>query len=102
MLGTYRAVGDIDMATAPALGIALRDVIDRSDEHVVRVDCSGVTFMGSAGFHVLISTTVYAARRGHTLVIDDMSPSCTRLLQLCDVDHKLHVERSWPGPLARQ
>ena len=43
--------------------------VDRSDEAFVSVDCSGVTFMDSAGYHVLVDATDYAVRRGHTLVI---------------------------------
>lgn len=44
MLATCEAVGEIDKATAPAFSADLRDAIDRSDEAIVSVDCSGVTF----------------------------------------------------------
>jgi anti-anti-sigma factor len=95
MLGACKAIGEIDRATAPAFNIELHDAIDRSDEAMVSVDCSALTFMDLAGYHVLVDATEYAARRGHTLVIRDLSPSCARLIQLYDWDHELHVE---PAP----
>ena len=96
VLRTCKAIGEIDMATAPKLMDDLRETIDASDEALVSVDCSDVTFMDSSGFHVLVDATGYAARRGHTLVIRDMSPSCRRLIRLCNVDHELCVEQAPP------
>jgi anti-anti-sigma factor len=95
MQGVCKALGEIDTATAPAFSADIRDAIDRSDEAVVNVDCSAVTFMDSAGYHVLVDVTNYAVRRGHTLMIRDMSPACARLLRLCDLDRELRVE---PAP----
>ena len=82
MLGTCTATGDIDMATAPSFSADLHDAIDRSDESLVSVDCSGVTFMGSAGYRVLLDASGYATHRGRTLVIRNMSPSCARLVRI--------------------
>lgn len=96
MLGIYNAIGDIDSAASSAFHADLRDAIDSSDEAYVSVDCSGVTFMDPAAYHVLVDATRYAARRGHTLVIRNMSPSCARLIQLYDWDRELRVERSAP------
>ena len=83
MLGTCTPTGDIDMASAPRFRADLHDAIDGSDEPRVSVDCSGITFMGSAGYRALLDATDYASRRGHTLVIRDMSSSSTRLLRVC-------------------
>jgi anti-anti-sigma factor len=91
MLGACEAIGDIDIATAPALILDLRRAIDNAAEAVVGVDCSRVTFMDSAGYHALMDATAYAARRGHTLVIRDASTSCTRLIRLCDPNRELRV-----------
>jgi anti-anti-sigma factor len=91
MLG---ALGDIDRATAPAFGADLRAAIDSSDNGDVSVDCSGVTFMDSAGYRVLVDATNYAIRRGHTLVIRNLSPPCAMLIRLCDVNGELHVDPS--------
>jgi len=94
MLGTCKAIGDIDRTTGPAFSAALRDTIDSSDQTLVIVDCSGVTFMDSAGFHALVDATRYATRRGHTLVVRNLSPSCSRLIRLYDWDRELCVEPS--------
>jgi anti-anti-sigma factor len=83
MLGTCTPTGEIDMASAPSFRADLHDAIDGSDEALVSVDCSGITFMGSAGYRALLDATEYAARRGRTLVIRDMSSSCARLIQVC-------------------
>jgi anti-anti-sigma factor len=92
MRGTCRALGEIDWATASAFGADLHDVIDSADEAFVSVDCSRVTFMDSAGYHALVDATNYAVRRGHTLVIRDPSPSCARLLRLCDMNRELRID----------
>ena len=84
------------MATVPALTVELRETIDASEEALVSVDCSDVTFMDSSGFHALVDATDYAARRGHTLVIRALSPSCRRLIRLCDLNHELRVENVPP------
>ena len=94
MLGTCKAIGDIDGATGPAFTAALRDTIDSSEQALVSVDCSGVTFMDTAGYHALVDATRYAVRHGHILVIRNMSPSCTRLIRLYAWDRQLHFEPS--------
>jgi hypothetical protein len=40
----------------------------------------------------VVDATNYAVRRGHTLVIRNMSPSCARLMRLYDWDRELRVE----------
>jgi anti-anti-sigma factor len=92
MAGTFWALGEIDLATAPAFEADLCRTIDDCDEAVITVDCSGVTFMGTAGFRVLVDATGYAARQGHTLVISKLSPSCALLVRLCDSRRELLVE----------
>jgi anti-anti-sigma factor len=91
LLGTYNAGGEIDVSTAAELLAALRDLIDYSDEAIVSVDCSTLTFMDSAAFHALVDATEYAARRGHTLVVRNLTPACARLIRLCDFEHELRV-----------
>ena len=92
MLGICRAIGDIDVVTAAAFNAELHDTIDGSDESRVSVDCSGVTFMGPAGYHALVDATNYAVRRGRTLVICNMSPACATLMRLYDWDRELRFE----------
>ena len=92
MLGTCITSGDIDRASAAAFGAEIYDTIDDSDDELVSVDCSGVTFMDSAGYHVLADATRYAMRRGHTLVIRNPSRACAMLLRLCDTESDLRID----------
>lgn len=92
MLGTCTSSGDIDRASAAAFGAEIYDTIDNADDELVSVDCSGVTFMDSAGFHVLVDATQYAVRRGHTLVIRNPSHACAMLLRLCDMESELRID----------
>jgi anti-anti-sigma factor len=92
MLGTCKALGAIDATNAPSFRADLHDAIDNSDEAFVHVDCSAVTYIDSAGYHVLVNATNYAVRRGHTLVIRNLSPSCATVIRTFDVDRELHVE----------
>jgi anti-anti-sigma factor len=92
MLGTCTSNGDIDRASAAAFGAEIYDTIDNSDDEFVSVDCSGVTFMDSAGYHVLVDATKYAVRRGHTLVIRNPSHACAMLLRLCDMESELRID----------
>lgn len=48
-----RLAGEVDMATAPSLVSAFRDLADQSLTEVV-IDASGVSFMDSSGLHALI------------------------------------------------
>ena len=92
MLGICRAIGEIDIATAPAFNTVVHDTIDISEEPIVSVDCTELTFIDLAGYHVLVDATQYAMRRGRTLVIRNLNPSCARLIQLYDADRELRLE----------
>lgn len=97
MLGTYAASGEIDIATAPDFAVDLRECIERADEVLIGIDCSGVTFVDSAGYHALVDATAYAALRGRSLEIRNPPPSVARLIRLCDVGGELRVEPSPEG-----
>jgi anti-anti-sigma factor len=97
MLATCKVIGEIDIATAPGITARIRDTIDEAQTGVVVVDSSGVTFTDSAGFHLLVSASTYAAQRGHELEVRNMSPLCERVLRLCDWDHELRLVASMRG-----
>ena len=92
MLGTCKAFGALDATTAPSFNTDLHDAIDNADEAFVNVDCSGLTFIDSAGYHALVNATNYAVRPGRTLVIRNLSLSCATVLRMFDVDRARHVE----------
>ncbi len=92
MSGICQVLGDVDAESAPHIATQLREEIDRATVAVVVADCSGVTFMGSAGFRLFVDATAYASARGHTLVIRNMSPPCTRLFALCQATNLLSID----------
>ena len=83
--------GEIDLATADEFRFVLHDLIDRCYPPIVHVDLAAVTFIDSAGYHALVEATEYARRRGHVLVIRNLSPPCARVLRVCDDAHELHI-----------
>jgi len=95
-LGFCRAFGDVDRSTASFFDGDLRDVIDNAGGAVVSVDLSGVRFIDSSGYRVLLGATAYAIRNGHLLVLHDPSPSCAMSIRRYDVNHELRIERSCP------
>jgi anti-anti-sigma factor len=92
MLGTRKVLGEIDIANAPAYFAELHDAIDDSEGPLVVADCSELTLMGSAAYHVLVDATAYAVRRDRTLVIRNLSPKCASVMRLCDRERELHIE----------
>lgn len=92
MLGTFNATGEIDLFTAPRFSAGIHDAIDRSDNALVAVDCSGVTFMDSSGYEVLVDATDYAARHGRTLVVRNASRPCRALFRVFEADGELRFD----------
>ena len=92
MPGTFNALGEIDLFTAPGLSSGLHEAIDRSDDAIMAVDCSGVTFMDSSGYEVLVDATEYAARLGRTLVIRNASRPAARLFRIFEAEDELRFD----------
>jgi anti-anti-sigma factor len=93
MLGTFNAIGEIDLFTAPSFSAGIHDAIDGCDNALVAVDCSGVTFMDSSGYDVLVDATEYAERHGRTLVVRNASRPCARLFQIFAHEGELRFDR---------
>lgn len=93
MQGTGTATVEIDVASVQPFIDATRAAIDESSDRTVVIDCSGITFMDSSAFHALVGLTEHAARRGQTLVVGSAQPQCARVLDFCDTDHELTIER---------
>lgn len=74
--GTLVIAGEVDMRAAPFI----RSII-AARQRIVAVDCSGVTFMDSAGFHAIVDPP-----HGRTILIVDPSPAVAYLLDLFDRD----------------
>jgi anti-anti-sigma factor len=78
------AHGELDVATAPALGHDLAVVRDAGTGDVL-VDMSDVTFCDSAVLGTLIAGRVELACRGRRMRIVEPSPSVRHLLRIADL-----------------
>src|SRR5207247_10069830 len=74
-----RLVGEIDMATAPALQEAL--LVTLTDGRPVTVDMKDVTFIDSSGLKVIVSAAAETGSRG-PLTVKDPSAVVRRVLEL--------------------
>jgi anti-anti-sigma factor len=78
-----RMSGEIDMATAPTaeadlLALALARPTDRT---TLALDCAGLTFIDSAGIHMLDHV---ATRSGMQVQLDNLPTSCRRIFEILD------------------
>jgi len=76
-----RLVGELDMSSANQLTSCLDALIDGGATRVV-VDAGGVTFLDSTGLRVLVDASVRFEQIGGALVIDPMSLSVRRVLEM--------------------
>jgi anti-anti-sigma factor len=74
--------GEIDLATAPRVDSAFATVTGD-----VRVDCSEVTFVDSAGFHALDRAYEAAVRRGNSFTLSGLRPFPSRIADLLHVPY---------------
>ena len=71
--------GDIDMDSAPELGVALEGVT--ADRHVV-LDLGSVDFMDSSGLKVLIAQTIRRGEAGGSLYVRNPSRAVRRVVEV--------------------
>lgn len=64
-----KAVGEVDLTTAPQLRIPLMQTVNSSDRSAVIVDLSQVDFIDSAGLALLVETRKKLAPESRTLHI---------------------------------
>jgi anti-sigma B factor antagonist len=77
-----RAIGEIDLFTAPILECALGAACAKASGAVV-IDLSRVSFMGAAGVHLLVTTRQRCRRHGIALYL--VTPNPTALVPLATV-----------------
>ena len=93
MQGTGIATVEIDVASAQPFIDVTRTAIDECPDRTVVVDCTAITFMDSSAFHALVGLTEHAARRGQELIVASVQPQCARVLEFCNTDDELTIER---------
>jgi stage II sporulation protein AA (anti-sigma F factor antagonist) len=78
-----RLIGEIDMATAPALSEALLAAV--AGANAITVDMSDVTFMDSSGLQAILAAAAEATAE-EPLVVKDPSPAVLRVMELVGVE----------------
>jgi anti-sigma B factor antagonist len=82
-----RPVGDVDLATVNDLWLHLAYHLDPSA--LVVLDCSGITFFGAAGLHVLERADQTAHDVGAVFVLACVDDVLTKLLELVGLAGRL-------------
>jgi anti-sigma B factor antagonist len=92
-------IGELDLATAPLLESAFDAAFRDEDAEMIVVDLTELSFMDSAGIHLLIR--MHAACEGaDRLRVVNGSPSVDRLLDLTGVSDRLPIISIDSDPLA--
>jgi anti-sigma B factor antagonist len=91
---TLRVTGEIDMSTAPAVHEAAINTIRLYP--ALHIDLSDVTFMDSAGIHVLLATQRRAERNGGNLRLVHPTPRVMRVLEITGVAGMFEIETDDP------
>lgn len=94
-------VGELDMATAPAVERCVQDQVRARPGHLI-VDLSRTTFLSARGVELLVTTRQLAEDAGvglHVVGVEGHRP-VERVLQLTRVLESLTLHRTVPGALA--
>lgn len=91
--------GDLDIASSPRVGVALREQLRRRPRCVV-VDLNGVGFVDSTGFSVLLNARRGAVRDGVPLRLACDVGSTLKLLALLRLDRDFDVHPTRAAALA--
>jgi anti-sigma B factor antagonist len=89
-------VGEIDSSSAPALRVAVDDVLDGGVRELV-IDLDGVTFLDSAGLCVLAGAHRTMTEAGLRLRVLASGRAVIRPLQITGLWELLAVEQVEPG-----
>jgi len=91
----FELVGDVDAYTAvERLKPILMDAFETQGARGAILVISGVNFIDSAGFQVLVSVYRRAVERGGTLVLVAPAESVVRALRICALDRLFPIVNS--------
>ncbi|GAA1619398.1 STAS domain-containing protein [Actinoplanes couchii] len=80
--GQVTAAGEIDLATAPHLDRAVRELLSCDEITSIEIDMAGVTFCDSSCLAVLDEALDLANRRGVRLRVTDLQSPVRRVLEI--------------------
>jgi anti-sigma B factor antagonist len=92
--------GDVDTLTAPALDEALTELLTDSDDHVLVLDLTAVTYLASSGLAALVKAVRQAAERGLRLRMVSPSRAVGRPLSVTGSDKLFEMHESVDAALA--
>jgi anti-sigma B factor antagonist len=92
-------IGELDIATAPALERACSAVVQDADIQMVVLDLTQLSFMDSTGIHVLVRVHA-ACKDGDRLRIINGSRAVERVLDVSGLRDRLPIISSDSDPLA--
>lgn len=81
---TFKADGEIDVATAPDLDTRLRQEIDGTRGNLL-IDCTDLTFLDSTGIRVLVGIARSLEEQDRALVMVNVPAACRRSIEVCGV-----------------
>jgi stage II sporulation protein AA (anti-sigma F factor antagonist) len=83
-----RVLGDLDLASAPALERALSDV-EATDAKSMVLDLDGLDFMDSTGLRTVLAADMRSRADGGRMAVTRGSPQVQRLFELVGADRRL-------------
>lgn len=96
-------MGEIDLQTAPALQIAIRDALDDPETGVCVLDLTDVSFLGSHGLSALLKATEQAQRRREPLrIVVDANRPVIRPIEITGLDDVLALYHNVADALAAE
>ena len=88
--GRVRVIGDLDLASAPWLKVAIGRV-DEAPEHTVIVDLAALTFCDCAGLTTLLDGHHALRAEGGAMIIVNPPPSTLKLLTITGLDQQFDI-----------
>lgn len=72
--------GRVDGLTAPDLRAHVTNVVERGDVRLL-LDCAGMTYVSSAGLHVILLSAKMCQENGGKLTICSLQPDCRTVVE---------------------
>lgn len=93
--GWVHVAGDLDLAAAPRLTQALRDLV--REACLIVLDLREITFLDAAGVHAIVDASIAARRGGRRLLLLGPSAPAQRMFALTGTSHQIEVS-AWDDP----
>lgn len=80
-----RPIGELDLASAPALSAVLLNQ-PRDGLNSLVLDLSGLTFLDSSGLRVIVAAHRHAVREGYGFSLTSVTPAIARRFKITGLD----------------